>query len=37
MVVSLVEKTIQDVERCEQWVERRHLFQTPDVRVPPSD
>nr|GFD04154.1 hypothetical protein [Tanacetum cinerariifolium] len=37
MVVSLAGKTIQDAERFEQLVDRRHLFQTPDVRVPPSN
>nr|GEY31521.1 hypothetical protein [Tanacetum cinerariifolium] len=37
LVVSLTGKTIQDAERFEQWVDLRHLFQTPDVRVPPSD
>nr|GFC92230.1 hypothetical protein [Tanacetum cinerariifolium] len=37
MVVSLAGKTIQDAERLEQLVDRRHLFQTPNVRVPPSD
>nr|GEV53246.1 putative reverse transcriptase domain-containing protein [Tanacetum cinerariifolium] len=37
MVVSLARKTIQDAERLEHWVDLRHLFQTPDVRVPPSD
>nr|GFC48399.1 hypothetical protein [Tanacetum cinerariifolium] len=26
-----------DAERFEQLVDRRHLFQKPDVRVPPSD
>nr|GFC15220.1 hypothetical protein [Tanacetum cinerariifolium] len=35
--VSLVGKTIQDAEMFEQLVDRRHLFQTPDVGVPPSD
>nr|GEX60672.1 hypothetical protein [Tanacetum cinerariifolium] len=37
MVVSLAGKTIQDAERFEQLVDCRHLFQTPDVKVPPSD
>nr|GEU75176.1 hypothetical protein [Tanacetum cinerariifolium] len=37
MVVSLAGKTIQDAEMFEQLVDHRHLFQTPDVRVPPSD
>nr|GFC22729.1 hypothetical protein [Tanacetum cinerariifolium] len=37
MVVSLAGKTIQDAKRFEQLVDRRHLFQTLDVRVPPSD
>nr|GFC27374.1 hypothetical protein [Tanacetum cinerariifolium] len=37
MVVSLAGKTIQDAKRFEQLVDRRHLFQTSDVRVPPSD
>nr|GFD00545.1 hypothetical protein [Tanacetum cinerariifolium] len=37
LVVSLAGKTIQDAERFEQLVDLRHLFQTPDVRVPPSD
>nr|GFD13897.1 hypothetical protein [Tanacetum cinerariifolium] len=37
MVVSLARKTIQDAERFDQLVDHRHLFQTPDVRVPPSD
>nr|GFD63560.1 hypothetical protein [Tanacetum cinerariifolium] len=36
-VVSLAGKTIQDAEMFEQLVDRRHLIQTPDVRVPPSD
>nr|GFC39038.1 hypothetical protein [Tanacetum cinerariifolium] len=36
-VVLLARKTIQDAEMFEQLVDRRHLFQTPDVRVPPSD
>nr|GFD10731.1 hypothetical protein [Tanacetum cinerariifolium] len=37
MVISLAGKTIQDAERFEHWVDLRHLFQTPNVRVPPSD
>nr|GFB71853.1 hypothetical protein [Tanacetum cinerariifolium] len=37
LVVSLARKTIQDAEKFEQWVDLLHLFQTPDVRVPPSD
>nr|GFA56852.1 hypothetical protein [Tanacetum cinerariifolium] len=37
LVVSLAGRTIQDVEKFEQWVDLLHLFQTPDVRVPPSD
>nr|GFD06976.1 hypothetical protein [Tanacetum cinerariifolium] len=36
-VVSLAEKTIQDAEMFEQLVDHRHLSQTPDVGVPPSD
>nr|GFD56426.1 hypothetical protein [Tanacetum cinerariifolium] len=36
-VVSLVKKTIQDVEMFEQLVDHLHLSQTPDVGVPPSD
>nr|GFC92280.1 hypothetical protein [Tanacetum cinerariifolium] len=36
-VVSLAWKTIHDAERFEQLVDRRHLFQTSDVRVPPSN
>nr|GFD20312.1 hypothetical protein [Tanacetum cinerariifolium] len=36
-VVSLAGKTIQDAEMFEQLVDHRHLFQTPDVEVPPSD
>nr|GFD33613.1 hypothetical protein [Tanacetum cinerariifolium] len=37
MVVSLAGKIIQDAERFKHWVDLRHLFQTPDVRVPPSN
>nr|GFB89394.1 hypothetical protein [Tanacetum cinerariifolium] len=37
LVVSLARKTIQDAEKFEQWADLLHLFQTPDVRVPPSD
>nr|GFD11367.1 hypothetical protein [Tanacetum cinerariifolium] len=36
-VVSLARKTIQDAEMFEQLVDLWHLFQTPDVGVPPSD
>nr|GFD56769.1 hypothetical protein [Tanacetum cinerariifolium] len=36
-VVSLARKTIQDDEMFEQLVDHRHLSQTPDVGVPPSD
>nr|GFA14259.1 hypothetical protein [Tanacetum cinerariifolium] len=36
-VVSLAGKTIQDAEMFEQLVDLRHLFQTLDVGVPPSD
>nr|GFD45271.1 hypothetical protein [Tanacetum cinerariifolium] len=36
-VVSLAGKTIQDAEMFEQLVDHRHLFQTPDVGVLPSD
>nr|GFC72084.1 hypothetical protein [Tanacetum cinerariifolium] len=35
--VSSAEKTIQDAERIEQWVDHLHLFQTPDMRVRPSE
>nr|GFD35982.1 hypothetical protein [Tanacetum cinerariifolium] len=31
--VSSAEKTIQDAERIEQWVDHLHLCQTPDMRV----
>nr|GFB37163.1 hypothetical protein [Tanacetum cinerariifolium] len=37
LVVSLARRTIQDAEKFEQWVDLLHLFQTPNVRVPPSD
>nr|GFB29048.1 hypothetical protein [Tanacetum cinerariifolium] len=37
LVVSLAGRTIQDAKKFEQWVDLLHLFQTPDVRVPPSD
>nr|GFA52941.1 hypothetical protein [Tanacetum cinerariifolium] len=37
LVVSLAGKTIQDTKKFEQWVDLLHMFQTPDVRVPPSD
>nr|GFB68965.1 hypothetical protein [Tanacetum cinerariifolium] len=36
-VVSLAGNTIQDAEMFEQLVDHRHLLQTPDVEVPPSD
>nr|GEW16966.1 hypothetical protein [Tanacetum cinerariifolium] len=35
--VSSAEKTIQDAEKIEQWVNHLHLFQTPDMRVRPSE
>nr|GEZ12194.1 hypothetical protein [Tanacetum cinerariifolium] len=35
--VSSVEKTIQNAKRIELWVDHLHLFQTPDMRVRPSD
>nr|GFC51644.1 hypothetical protein [Tanacetum cinerariifolium] len=34
---SLAGKTIQDDEMFEQLVDPRHLFQTPNVEIPPSD
>nr|GFC39908.1 hypothetical protein [Tanacetum cinerariifolium] len=34
---SLIGFSMLDAERFEQLVDHRHLFQTPDVRVPPSD
>nr|GFC64479.1 hypothetical protein [Tanacetum cinerariifolium] len=37
LVLSLAGRTIQDAEKFEQWVDCLHLFQTSDVRVPPSD
>nr|GFC24812.1 hypothetical protein [Tanacetum cinerariifolium] len=36
-VVSLAGKIIQDAKMFEQLVDHRHLSQTPDVGVPPSD
>nr|GFD46943.1 hypothetical protein [Tanacetum cinerariifolium] len=36
-VVSLAGKTIQDAEMFEQLFDHRHLSQTPNVGVPPSD
>nr|GFD53640.1 hypothetical protein [Tanacetum cinerariifolium] len=36
-VVSLAGKTIQDAEMFKQLVDRRQLFLTPDVEVPPSN
>nr|GEX62791.1 hypothetical protein [Tanacetum cinerariifolium] len=36
LVVSFVEKTIQDAEKIVQLVDRQHLFQTLDVRALPS-
>nr|GEZ78211.1 hypothetical protein [Tanacetum cinerariifolium] len=35
--VSSVEKTIQNAERIELWVDHLHLFQTPDMKVRPSE
>nr|GFC73727.1 hypothetical protein [Tanacetum cinerariifolium] len=35
--VSSVEKTNQNAEKIELWVVHQHLFQTPDIRVRPSD
>nr|GFC82331.1 hypothetical protein [Tanacetum cinerariifolium] len=35
--VSSVEKTIQNAEKIELWVDHQHLFQTPDMRVRPFD
>nr|GFC30988.1 hypothetical protein [Tanacetum cinerariifolium] len=37
MVVSVVEKTIQDAERLVQLVDLQHLCQTLDVRALPSE
>nr|GEY80322.1 hypothetical protein [Tanacetum cinerariifolium] len=36
LVVSFVEKTIQDAEKVLQLVDHQHLFQTLDVRALPS-
>nr|GFD35611.1 hypothetical protein [Tanacetum cinerariifolium] len=36
-VVSLAGKTIEDAEMFEQMVDLRHLSQTPNVGVHPSD
>nr|GEU39983.1 hypothetical protein [Tanacetum cinerariifolium] len=35
--VSSVEKTNQNAKKIELWVDHQHLFQTPDIRVRPSD
>nr|GFD36689.1 hypothetical protein [Tanacetum cinerariifolium] len=35
--VSSAEKTIQDAEKIKQWSDHLHLFQTPDIRVRPSE
>nr|GFC08542.1 hypothetical protein [Tanacetum cinerariifolium] len=37
IVVSVVEKTIQDAERIAQLVDPQHLCQTLDVRALPFD
>nr|GEZ99162.1 hypothetical protein [Tanacetum cinerariifolium] len=35
--VSSAEKTIQDAEKIKRWSDHLHLFQTPDIRVCPSE